>query len=181
MYILVLLFMRRKSLVLAMVMALTGLCACSGEQGIEQVGDVMVECPYIEPILGFGSATVEDVRNKEERTLYQDWWDDNALITTQDRCSYPWTAYIFNENGKTLDFCALTLEKSKLPKVTYYLENRYGEALPKRDKTKLYVDKERGCGILLVTDIEYEEVIGLAYLPVNDMDRLIDELMEGKK
>ena len=169
--------MRRKWCLFAMALAMLALCTCSNENAIKPQENVLTECPYIEPILEFGKVTAEDVRDKEERILYQDRWDENTLITTPDRDKFPWTAYVFKEKEKTLDYCAMILEDSQLSAVSYYLDNRYGEALPKGDDVKMYADKEHGYNIMLVTEIKYDGAFALAYFPAADSDRIVVELI----
>lgn len=169
--------MRRKWCLFAMALAMLGLCACSNENPVELQEVAGQECPFIEPILEFGKVTAEDVRNREERTLYQDEWERDALITAPDRDGFPWTAYVFKEKEKTLDYCAMILEDSQLSAVSYYLDNRYGEALPKGDDVKMYADKEHGYNIMLVTEIKYDGAFALAYFPAADSDRIVVELI----
>ena len=137
---------------------------------------MILECPFIEPVLDFGKATAEDIRYKEERELYVDKSDDYALITSTDRYSIPWTAYVFNEEKETLDFCVVTLEKSQLDKVVEYLNNRYGKAQKEIDGMKVYLDKEHDCSILLASEMKYNGSIGLVYVPNDRFDELYEKL-----
>ena len=164
-------------LVLAMSMALHALYGCAQEDvDVMQKDTVRMECPFIEPVLDFGKATADDVRNKEERELYADKSVDIALITSTDRYSIPWTAYVFNEEKKTLDFCVVIIEKSNLDKVVEYLNNRYGKSQKELDGMKVYLDKEHDCSILLAPEMKYKGSIGLAYVPNDRFDELYEKL-----
>lgn len=164
-------------LVLAMFLALHALYGCAQKNVDVMRGDTLkTECPFIEPVLDFGKATIKDVRYKEGRTLFADKSDDNALITSTDRYSIPWTAYVFNEEKETLDFCVVTLEKSRLAEVVEYLNNRYGKAQKEIDGMKVYLDKEHDCSILLAPEMKYKGSIGIAYVPNDRFDELYEKL-----
>lgn len=161
------------------LLAVFCLCSCidnKSEIMAEKKNAMILECPFIEPVLDFGKATADDVRNKEQRELYADKSDNNALITSTDRYSIPWTAYVFNEEKKTLDFCVVTLEKSRLAEVVEYLNNRYGKSQKELDGMKVYLDKEHDCSILLAPEMKYKGSIGLVYVPNDRFDELYEKL-----
>lgn len=166
-----------KWFVFAMFMAMQCLIGCTTVEKVVYQGDkIGMVCPYIEPVLDFGKVTVEDVRNKEERVLYQDLWDTNGLISTQDRGETPWAAYVFNEEKKTLDFCVVVLPQSQMSDVVNYLNCRYGEVLREVDGVKLYVDNENGYSIMFASETKYEGAIGLAYIPNDRIDEILEKL-----
>lgn len=171
------LLLRRKWLAFAMFMAMQGLVGCvTVDKVVHQEDKIGMECPYIEPILDFGKATAVDVRNREERVLYQDKWEKNGLITTQDRDETPWTAYVFNEEKRTLDFCVVVLPQSQMSEVVSYLNCRYGEVQREIDGVKQYVDNENGYSIMFASKTKYEGVIGLAYIPNARIDEILEKL-----